>query len=124
MHYRILLSIQDAFPDSVSEMKMVKNAWKKANDLSGLQAFAITPDISKIVRYYFFTHFSSHVPVQIKARGSQLQSEIKNKTTPLVESIYGFESGQNRKLIMANRHLAEELKCERFSLSGKTYLLI
>ena len=32
------------------------------------------------------------------------------KTQPLVETFYGFESGHNRKIIVKNRQIAEELK--------------
>ena len=50
---------------------------------------------------------------KIKGRGSQARGEIKDKTRPLVEALYGFESGHSRRAIAANRKLAEELKRER-----------
>lgn len=50
---------------------------------------------------------------QIKARGSQARGEIKEKTKPLVEGLFGFDSGHGRKSIVANRRWAEELKHER-----------
>ena len=51
--------------------------------------------------------------IKIKARGSQACGEIKEKTKPLVEGLFGFNSGHGRKVIMANCKWAEELKCER-----------
>ena len=51
--------------------------------------------------------------IKIKARGSQARGEIKDKTRPLVEGMYGFNSGHGPKAMVANRKLAEELKREK-----------
>jgi len=46
----------------------------------------------------------------IASRGSQLRGELKTKIRPLIDTMYGFKSGQNRKTIAFNRKLAEDLK--------------
>jgi hypothetical protein len=48
-HYRVLISTCEAFPDSATEIRMVKEAWTSANTDSCLPPIAISPDISKIV---------------------------------------------------------------------------
>jgi hypothetical protein len=48
-HYRVLISTREAFPDSATEIRMVKEAWMLANKDSDLPPIAISPDISKIV---------------------------------------------------------------------------
>ncbi|KAK6969605.1 hypothetical protein R3P38DRAFT_2417005, partial [Favolaschia claudopus] len=47
---------------------------------------------------------------QISSRGSQMRGEIKTKSRPLIDPMYGFESGQNKETVAANRKLAEHLK--------------
>jgi hypothetical protein len=39
-----------------------------------------------------------------------VRGELKTKVRPLVEAMFGFESGQNRQTITKNRALVEELK--------------
>ncbi|KAJ6625727.1 hypothetical protein B0H10DRAFT_1782301, partial [Mycena sp. CBHHK59/15] len=46
----------------------------------------------------------------ITNRGSHLRGELKTKMKELVDIIYGFKSGQNKKTITYNRQLAESLK--------------
>ena len=50
---------------------------------------------------------------QIRDRNSQLRSEAKTKCAKLVDSLYGFETGQNRRQVAANKTLAEELLNEK-----------
>jgi hypothetical protein len=50
-NYRILISVEEAFPNSPKELQMVKEAWRIANEDSGSPPIAITPDISKIVSW-------------------------------------------------------------------------
>ncbi|KAF8885839.1 hypothetical protein BD779DRAFT_1442132, partial [Infundibulicybe gibba] len=46
-------------------------------------------------------------------RSSQLRGEAKTKLIPLVEAVYGFDTGRGRKSIRANRKLAAALKHEK-----------
>ncbi|KAG6806926.1 hypothetical protein H0H92_009551 [Tricholoma furcatifolium] len=94
--YRCLISTVNGFPESAAELAMVREAWQLATEDVGIQ-MGLTPDIGKI----------------IKQRGSQLCGEAKTKLTPLVEAMYGFETGQSPKTIAANRELAERLKSEK-----------
>jgi hypothetical protein len=110
--YRCLLSTEDAFPELVQESEMVKAAWEQVNQETGLVPLRMTPDIAKIVSDYRLLG-AILIKIQIKARGSQARGEIKEKTKPLVEGLFGFDSGHGRKSIAANRKLAEELKRER-----------
>jgi len=48
-HYRCLISTGKGFPDSAMEIGLTQEAWKLANDHSGLPAMVLTPDIAKIV---------------------------------------------------------------------------
>ena len=86
-----------------------------------MQSLELTPDIAKIVSLSISNYHSSstlttifHV-YQIKACGSrsQAQGKAKKKTKLYVETMYGFESGRSKKVIAANRKLAEELKQEK-----------
>ena len=84
-----------------------------------MQSLELTPDIAKIVSLSISNYHSSstlttifHV-YQIKACGSQAQGKAKKKTKLYVETMYGFESDRSKKVIAANRKLAEELKQEK-----------
>lgn len=39
-----------------------------------------------------------------------MRGEMKTKTRPLTETMYGFRSGNDKKTIAFNRKLAEDLK--------------
>ncbi|KAJ7649297.1 hypothetical protein B0H17DRAFT_1338728 [Mycena rosella] len=91
--YQCLLATQDAFPGSTAEPKMVNLAWDTACEELKV-AVRLTPDIAKL----------------IMRRGSQMRGELKTKVRALVELIFGFESGQNKKIIRKNRQRAEDLK--------------
>jgi hypothetical protein len=58
-YYRTLISTQEAFPDSSVEVRLVKEAWKFANNNSGT-TIAITPDINKIVSNFFIPALDLH----------------------------------------------------------------
>ncbi|KAJ7671060.1 hypothetical protein B0H17DRAFT_948416, partial [Mycena rosella] len=91
--YRCLLATQDAFPGSTAEPEMVNLAWDRACEELKV-AVRLTPDIAKL----------------IMRRGSQMRGVLKTKVRALVELIFGFESGQNKKIIRKNRQRAEDLK--------------
>ena len=108
--YRVLLASRGPFPNTATEVKLIKKAWKLMNDESGLKARPLTPSIITIVSnsttdYFFLLTFT-----QIKARGSQLRGEAKTKTASLVEALYGFDSGRSKRAITENRKIAESLK--------------
>ena len=110
--YHCLLSTEDVFPDLATEAEMVKTAWGQVNREIGLTPLRLTPDIAKIVSGHRLLGLIL-TAIKIKARGSQAQSEIKEKTKPLVDGLSGFDSSHGHKAIMANRKWAEELKCGR-----------
>ncbi|KAJ6489148.1 hypothetical protein DFH09DRAFT_378989 [Mycena vulgaris] len=91
--YRCLLATRDAYPDVVRETELVNLAWSKACEELKV-SMRITPDIAKL----------------ITRRGAQMRGELKTKVRGLVELVFGFESGQNKKNIRKNRQLAEDLK--------------
>ncbi|KAJ7186249.1 hypothetical protein B0H12DRAFT_1039631, partial [Mycena haematopus] len=91
--FRCYLSTQQGFPDPVTENAMVRRAWKEACEEMG-QGMVLTPVVAKL----------------ISSRGSQLRGELKTKTRPLIDTMYGFKSGQNKKTVAFNRKLAEDLK--------------
>jgi hypothetical protein len=92
---------------------MVKTAWAHVNHETGLAPLRLTPDIAKIVSGFLLLSAILILGIQIKARGSQARGEVKDKTKPLVEGLFGFDSSHGRKAIAANRQLAEDLKRER-----------
>ncbi|KAJ7092927.1 hypothetical protein B0H15DRAFT_165265 [Mycena belliarum] len=91
--YRCYLSVVHAFPDHAMEQDFLHKAWAEACRQLKI-VMDITPTISKL----------------ITSRGSHLRGELKTKMRALVELMYGFSSGENKKTIARNRKLAEELK--------------
>ncbi|KAJ7602972.1 hypothetical protein FB45DRAFT_1072362 [Roridomyces roridus] len=91
--YRCFLSARDAFPDQATEMSFVKEAWDTACYNRNVD-IELTPTLSKLM--------TNH--------GSHLRGELKTKIKPMVELMFGFKSGQNKKTIKANRDLTEKLK--------------
>ncbi|KAJ6610842.1 hypothetical protein B0H10DRAFT_2437817 [Mycena sp. CBHHK59/15] len=51
----------------------------------------------------------SLMPTVAKLR-PQLRGELKTKIKPLVKVMYGFKTGQNKKMILYNQKLTEDLK--------------
>ena len=47
--YRILLASRGPFPNTATEVKLIKKAWRKMNDESGLKALPLTPSFITIV---------------------------------------------------------------------------
>ncbi|KAJ6478334.1 hypothetical protein C8R45DRAFT_792777, partial [Mycena sanguinolenta] len=93
--FRCDVSVKQAFPDSTTESAMVRGAWKEACEDLGV-GMVLTPIVAKM----------------IASRGSQLRGELKTKVRPLMDTMYGFKSGQNKKTIAFNRKLAKDLKEE------------
>ena len=50
---------------------------------------------------------------KVKVQGSQAHGEAKTKMAPLVETLYGFDSGRSKKAIVENCKKAEELKSDK-----------
>ncbi|KAJ6452580.1 hypothetical protein C8R45DRAFT_1112886 [Mycena sanguinolenta] len=93
--FRCDVSVKQAFPDSTTKSTMVRAAWKEACEDIGA-GMVLAPIMAKM----------------IASRGSQLRGELKTKVRPLIDTMYGFKSGQNKKTIAFNRKLAEDLKEE------------
>ncbi|KAJ7086938.1 hypothetical protein C8R44DRAFT_650372 [Mycena epipterygia] len=93
--YRCFLSTRNAFPDHAMELDFLREAWATACRQLNI-SMELSPTISKL----------------ITSRGSHLRGELKTKMKSMVELIYGFKSGENKKNIARNRQLAEELKDE------------
>ncbi|KAJ7088510.1 hypothetical protein B0H15DRAFT_1022499 [Mycena belliarum] len=91
--FRCLLATRDAFPDHTTESEMLVHAWDKSCEELKI-SMRITPDIAKL----------------ITRRGPQMRGEIKTKVRSLIELVFGFESGQNKRNVRKNRQLAEDLK--------------
>ena len=108
--YRVLLASRGPFPNTATEVKLIKKAWKLMNDESGLKPRPLTPSIITIVSIALLFKIMLLTFFEIKARGSQLRSEAKTKTASLVEALYGFDSGRSKHTIAENRKIAEGLK--------------
>ncbi|KAF8144645.1 hypothetical protein K438DRAFT_1631489, partial [Mycena galopus ATCC 62051] len=92
-NYRVLLSAEDAFPEHEVAVEFLSKAWGTSGDDCNV-VIPMTPTISKL----------------ITGRDSHMRGELKTKTKPLTEIMYGFKSGHNKKTINSNRQLAEDLK--------------
>ncbi|KAJ7080851.1 hypothetical protein C8R44DRAFT_895243 [Mycena epipterygia] len=91
--YRCNISALQVFPDVPTETRMTKDTWSlTCKDLG--EKLPLTPAIAKL----------------ISSRGPQLRGELKTKVKPIVNLVYGFKTGQNKKTIAFNRKLAEDLK--------------
>ncbi|KAH9951169.1 hypothetical protein B0H21DRAFT_705828 [Amylocystis lapponica] len=92
--FRCLICTQAPFPDTTAiEIDMAKRAWREACEKTSLNVM-LTPTLLKMI-----TRRTSHV-----------RGELKGKTRALVQSFYGFRSGQNKRIIARNHQLAEDLK--------------
>jgi hypothetical protein len=49
--YRVLLASQGPFPNTATEMRLIKKAWKRMNAESGLKPRELTPSIVTIVSF-------------------------------------------------------------------------
>ncbi|KAJ7040548.1 hypothetical protein C8F04DRAFT_1310968 [Mycena alexandri] len=91
--FRCLLATTDPFAEHLTEQEILTLSWGKVCKELKVN-MRMTPDIAKM----------------ILRRGSQMRGELKTKVRALVEIVFGFESGQNKKHVHKNRQIAEELK--------------
>jgi hypothetical protein len=70
--YRALLASQGAFPNTSTEMTLIKKAWKRMNEESGLKALEITPSIVTIVSFSFIYSFMLLLYLSLLDKGSRL----------------------------------------------------
>ncbi|KAJ7737952.1 hypothetical protein B0H16DRAFT_1761969 [Mycena metata] len=91
--YRGYISTTGIYPEPTTNRELIDRAWGDACVEFGKQLL-LTPTIYKL----------------IACRGPQMRGEMKTKTRPLTETMYGFRSGNDKKTIAFNRKLAEDLK--------------
>ncbi|KAJ7732843.1 hypothetical protein B0H16DRAFT_1328495, partial [Mycena metata] len=91
--FRCLLVSKAPYLDHTPEMEMIRLSWAKACEELKV-SMPLPPDVAKL----------------IARRGPQMRGELKTKVRALVELVFGFESGQNKKNVRKNRQLAEDLK--------------
>ncbi|KAJ7712831.1 hypothetical protein DFH07DRAFT_763371, partial [Mycena maculata] len=91
--YRCYISTLVAFPDNLIDHQLLNRAWDTTCEQMG-ERLPLTPTVAKL----------------ITNRGPQVRGEVKTKVKPLVELLYGFKTGQNKKTIARNRKIAEDLK--------------
>ena len=91
-YYCVFLFMENAFPDPATEVQFLCQAWKLANDDSGMEHLILDADIAKIVSLSpcFHQGYTNSI-FQIKAWGSQAHGEAKSKTQALVEVLYAFD---------------------------------
>ncbi|KAF8144660.1 hypothetical protein K438DRAFT_575568 [Mycena galopus ATCC 62051] len=92
-NYRVLVSAEHGFPDQATELEFLGKSWTTAAEDCNVN-MDVTAPLSKM----------------ITGRASHLRGELKTKSKPCVEVMYGFKSGHNKKTIGSNRQLAEDLK--------------
>ncbi|KAJ7024229.1 hypothetical protein C8F04DRAFT_1303043 [Mycena alexandri] len=91
--YRAYINTTGIYPEPTTDRELIDRAWADACVEFGEQ-LSLTPTIYKL----------------IACRGPQMCGEVKTKTRPLTETMYGFRSGNDKKTIAFNRKLAEDLK--------------
>ncbi|KDQ53782.1 hypothetical protein JAAARDRAFT_61153 [Jaapia argillacea MUCL 33604] len=101
--YRSKISTCFAFPDHATELDWAKESWAEAQELTELDVPLTITLVGMI------TH-----------RGLHVCSKLKTKVCLLVETIYGFSSGQNRKITENNHNTVVALKDE----SGFVYQVL
>ncbi|KDQ54673.1 hypothetical protein JAAARDRAFT_401315 [Jaapia argillacea MUCL 33604] len=93
--FRCKISTRDAFPNHATESEWAKESWEEAQQITEM----CTPLTITLVG-------------MITRRGSHLRGEVKTKARLIVETMYGFSSGQNKRIVEGNRALAVSLKDE------------
>ncbi|KAI0260376.1 hypothetical protein BC834DRAFT_973515 [Gloeopeniophorella convolvens] len=91
--FRCKLSTRNAWPDPVEESSWAVESWNEACASIRLAAMAPEPPIVQL----------------ITSRAAELRGELRNKMIPIIQSAYGFRSGQDRKSLKHNRKLIDEL---------------
>ncbi|GBE88906.1 hypothetical protein SCP_1403140 [Sparassis crispa] len=92
--FRCMVSTEAPFPDtSTFEIEMAQQAWKKACEQTGLNVMVMTTLIKMIMK-----------------RTSHIRGELKTKVRGIIQSFYGFQSGENKSAILRNCQRAEDLK--------------
>ncbi|KAJ7821860.1 hypothetical protein B0H14DRAFT_3875746 [Mycena olivaceomarginata] len=91
--FRCYASARDLFPGTAQEVVFAKRAWDGACEEFGERL-----------------PLSSAVMKLITNRGPHMRGELKTKVRPMAELLYGFKSGNNKKTILFNCQLAEDLK--------------
>ncbi|KAJ7300438.1 hypothetical protein DFH08DRAFT_979668 [Mycena albidolilacea] len=91
--YRCYASAKDLFPDTAQEVVFAKRAWDGACEEFG-ERLPLSSAFMKL----------------ITNRGPHMRGELKTKLRPMAELLYSFKSGNNKKTILFNRQLAEDLK--------------
>ncbi|KAJ6616060.1 hypothetical protein B0H10DRAFT_1949414 [Mycena sp. CBHHK59/15] len=72
---------------------MVQHSWNATCEEMG-ERLSLMPAVAKL----------------ISSRRPQLRGELKTKIKPLVKVMYGFKTGKNKKMILYNQKLTEDLK--------------
>ena len=60
--------------------------------------------------------------LQLTNHGAHVCGELKTKVTPLVEAMFGFSSGNSKKILKQNRALAEDLK-DGYNFAYEVFIL-
>ncbi|KAJ6594830.1 hypothetical protein B0H19DRAFT_1284580 [Mycena capillaripes] len=101
--YRCYVSAKYGFPDSARELEFLRKSWAEACSRLNI-VMDLNPTISKL----------------ITCRTSHVRGELKTKMTEPVDLMFGFKSGQNKKIVAYNRELAESLK-ENLTFTFKVF---
>ncbi|KAG1850656.1 hypothetical protein F4604DRAFT_1687054 [Suillus subluteus] len=97
-HFCIWLASEYAYPDRMTQVVWVKEAWKEACSC-----------------YEMEMGFNGEIIQMITRCTSHLTSEVKAKVQLLVENIYGFESTNRESIKCRNRKCTRQLK-DKFGL--------
>ena len=81
--YRVLLASRGPFPNTATEVKLIKKAWKLMNDESGLKARPLTPSIITIVSIATTDFFLYSLLLRSKLEALRFEVRPKPRLPPL-----------------------------------------
>ncbi|KAF8228119.1 hypothetical protein L208DRAFT_1293333 [Tricholoma matsutake] len=89
----VKISALQGFPDLSQELSMARKVWHKVGEQLNCSL-----------------HLVAHIAKLITVCGAQLHGELKTKAWPLVETFFGFDSGNHESALRSNCSMAQYLK--------------
>lgn len=111
--YDCRLSTESPFPEKSVELAWAHQSWKEACEICEIQ-LELTKHLIGIVSHASAFHSCNDMEAipKIIGEGSHFRGALKSKAKPLVEAIYGFETGKRAAIVECNRRLVVDLKTQ------------
>ncbi|KAF8225184.1 hypothetical protein L208DRAFT_1307441, partial [Tricholoma matsutake] len=89
----VKISVSQGFPDVSEELSLVHKVWHEVGK-----------------QLNFSLHLAHRIAKLITAHGAQIHGKLKTKAQPLVETFFGFDSGNHESALKSNRLMVQYLK--------------